>query len=110
MKQYIAEKSTNKYKLEVGDSLVLERGFWGGIEVAYAGESSDSRFSLLVTERAFLNNRKQGNLFFPKDRKDIKLGTHQLEILAVNDTSISLNHTLDIPHDFLYKLTPQKLG
>lgn len=92
MEQYKLNHPGEEYKLSTGDKLVLEDSIWSGFDVVYAGKPADNKFSLLYTEREVMSRRMQGNLFFPTSQKNLKLHENELEVLAVDDSSILLKY------------------
>jgi hypothetical protein len=92
MEQYKLNQPGEEYRLNTGDRLVLKDNLLFGFEFVYAGKSADDKFSLLCTEREFLSRRMQGSLFFPINQKNLLLNESELEVMAVNEGSISLKH------------------
>lgn len=91
IEQYKLDKLGEEYKLNLEDRLVFEDGLIG-FEIVYAGQPTKDTFSLLCTRRELFLNRMQGNLFFPVNQKNLKLDGRELEVLAVDNSSILLKH------------------
>ncbi len=93
MAQTFNPKKTLEYELEVGESLLLNMGFFKDYYLDYGGMPSKDFFSIVTQEIGFpFHDSSVKNLFYPVSQKEMNIYEKRFEILGVDAEKIKLKY------------------
>jgi hypothetical protein len=97
MKVLKAKRPDEQYRLDIGDKLIVDSGFFFGSEIMYAGiVPPTDTYSFIYTESSWGEMTAKGNLYFPKDRKTLGFSDKIFNVLDVNENQIILQYVKKI--------------